>query len=121
MLVRRPFLTAFFGLRKVRFECYCTYFQFNQIVFVLKPLYLAKVQEDYFVLKLLPMIFYIIVKTLVLLHFVVASIWGIETLVRKLYFTVFSGLLKVRFQCYCSVQVQSYCSQTISNNLICHC
>ena len=87
MLVRRPFFTVFFGLRKVRFQCYCTYFKFNQIALVL---------------KLPPTTFYIIAKTLVQIAFVEASLWRIQVLVRRPFLTVFCGLRKVRFQCYCA-------------------
>ena len=84
MLVRRPNLTVFFGLRKVRFQCYCAQFWFNQIVLVL---------------KLLPTTFFIIVETLVWIPFVKPSVWWIQMLVRRPFHTVFLGLRKVRFQC----------------------
>ena len=87
MLVRRPFLTVFCALRKVRFQCYCAQFQFNRIVLVL---------------KLLSMTFYIIVKTLVQLPFVESSLWRIQMLVRRPFLTVFCGLRKVHLQCYCA-------------------
>ena len=79
MLVRRTFLTVFFGLRKVRFECYCAHFQFSQMVLVL---------------KLLPTTIFIIVKTLVLIPFVEGSLWRIQMLVRRLFLTVFFRLPK---------------------------
>ena len=85
MLVRRPFLTVFFGLWKERFQCYLAHFKFNQIVLVL---------------KLLPTTIFIIVKTLVQIPFVEASLWRIQMLVRKPFLTVLFGLWKVRFQCY---------------------
>ena len=85
MLVRSSFLTVFFGLRKVRFQCQCTQFKFNQIVLVL---------------KLLPMTIFIIVKTLVQIPFVEASLWRIQMLVRRPSLAVFFELRKVRFQCY---------------------
>ena len=53
-------------------------------------------------LKLLSMTFYIIVKSLVLIPFVESSLWRIQMLVRRLSLTVFCGLRKVRFQCYCA-------------------
>ena len=86
-MVRRPFLTFLCALRKVRFQCYCAQFNFNRIVLVL---------------KLLSMTFYIIVKSLVQIHFVEASLWRIQMLVRKPSVTIFCGLRKVRFQCYCA-------------------
>ena len=86
MLVRRLFLTVFCGLRKVRFQCYCAQFKFNRIILVH---------------KLLSMIFYIIVKSLVQISFVESSLWRIQMLVRRRSLTVFCGLRKVRFQCYC--------------------
>ena len=79
MLVRRNFLTVFFGLRKVRFECYCAHLKFSQMVLVL---------------KLLPTTIFIIVKTLVLIPFVEDSLWRIQMLVRRLFLTVFFGLPK---------------------------
>ena len=87
MLVRRPFLTVFFGLRKVHIQCYCAQFKFKRIVLVL---------------KLLSMTFFIIVKSLVQIHFVEASLWRIQMLVRRPSVTIFFGLRKVRFQCYCA-------------------
>ena len=87
MLVRRPFLTVFCGLRKVRFQCYCAQFKFNRIVLVL---------------KLLSMTFYIIVKSLVYIPFVEASICMFRKLVRRQFLTVLCALRKVRFQCYCA-------------------
>ena len=87
MLVRRPFLTVFFGLRKVLFQCYRAHFKFNHIVLVL---------------TLLPTIIFIIAKTLVQIHFVEASLWRIQMLVRRPFLTVIFGLRKVRFQCYCA-------------------
>ena len=87
ILVRMPFLTIFCGLGKVRFECYCAQFNFNRIVLVL---------------KLLSMTFYIIVKSLVLIPFVESWLWRIQMLVRRLSLTVFCGLCKVRFKCYCA-------------------
>ena len=86
MLVRRLSLTAFCGLRKVRFQCYCAQFKFNRI---------------FLVLKVLSTTFYIIVKTLVQIPFVESSLWRIQMLVRRLFLTVFCGLRKVHFQCYC--------------------
>ena len=77
----------FFGLGNVRFECYCAQFNFNRIVLVL---------------KLLSMTFYIIVKSLVLIPFLESSLWRIQMLVRRLSLTVFCGLRKVRFKCYCA-------------------
>ena len=85
MLVRSSFLAVFFGLRKIRFHCQCTQFKFNLIVLVL---------------KLLPTTFFIIVKTLVQIPFVEASLWRIQMLVRRPFLTVFFGLRKVLFQCY---------------------
>ena len=85
MLVRRPFLTVFFGLLKERFQCYRAHFKFNQILLVL---------------KLFPTTIFIIVKTLVQIPFVKASLWRIQMLVRRPFLTVFFGLLKERFQCY---------------------
>ena len=85
-LFRRPFLTVFCALRKVRFHCHCAQFNFNRIVLVL---------------KLLSMTFYIIVKSLVLIPFVESFLWRIQMLVRRRSLTVFCGLRKVRFQCYC--------------------
>ena len=87
MLVRRLFLTVFCGLRKVHFQCYCGQLKFNRIVLVL---------------KLLSMTFYIIVKSLVQIHFVEASLWRIQVLVRRPSVTIFCGLRKVRFQCNCT-------------------
>ena len=87
MLVRRLFVTVFCGLRKVHFQCYYAQFKFNRIVLVL---------------KLLSMTFYIIVKSLVQIHFVEASLWRIQMLVRRPSVTIFCGLRKVRFQCYCA-------------------
>ena len=87
MLVRRPFFTVFCGLHKVRFQCYCALFKFNRIVLVL---------------KLLSMTFYIIVKSLVYIPFVEASLGRIQILVRIPFLTIFCGLGKVRFQCYCA-------------------
>ena len=87
MLVRRPFLTIFCGLRKVRFQCYCAQFKFNRIVLVL---------------KLLSTTFYIIVETLAQIPFVEASLWRIQMLVRIRFLTIFCGLGKVRFECYCA-------------------
>ena len=87
MLVRRPFLAVFFGLRKIRFKCQCTQFKFNLIILVL---------------KLLPTTNFIIVKTLVQIHFVEASLWRIQMLVRRPSLAVFFGLRKVRFQCQCA-------------------
>ena len=87
ILVRRPSLTVFCGLGKVRFQCYCAQFKFNPI---------------FLVLKLLSTIFYIIVKTLALIHFVEASLWRFKKLVRRPFLTVFCGLRKVRFKCYCA-------------------
>ena len=86
-LVRRPFLTVFCGLRQVRFQCYCAQFKSNRIVLVL---------------KLLSMTFYIIVKSLIQIHFVEASLWRIQMLVRRPSVTIFCGLRKVRFQCNCT-------------------
>ena len=77
MLVRRPFLTVFCGLRKVHFQCYCAQFKFNRIVLVL---------------KLLSMTFYIIVKSLVYIPFVEASLGRIQILVRIPFLTIFCGL-----------------------------
>ena len=54
------------------------------------------------VLKLLSMTFYIIVKSLVYIPFVEASLWRIQILVRMPFLTIFCGLGKVRFQCYCA-------------------
>ena len=87
MLIRRPTLKVFCGLRKVRFQCYCAQFKFNPIVFVL---------------KLLSRTFYIIVKTLAQLPFVEALLWRFKKLVRKPFLVIFCGLRKVRFQCYCA-------------------
>ena len=53
-------------------------------------------------LKLHSMTFYIIVKSLVLIPFVESLLWRIQMLVRRLSLTVFCGLRKVRFQCYCA-------------------
>ena len=95
-LFRRPFLTVFCALRKVRFHCYRAQFKFNRIVLVL---------------KLLSTTFYIIVKSLVQIRFVEASLWRFKKLVRKPFLTIFCGLRKVRFPVLlCSVQVQSNCS-----------
>ena len=90
MLVRRLFLTVFCGLRNVHFQCYCGQLKFNRIVLVL---------------KLLSMTSYIIVKSLVQIPFVESSLWRIQMLVRRRSLTVFCGLRKVRFQCYC-VQIK---------------
>ena len=79
MLVRRPFLTVIFGLRKVRFQCYCVHFKFNQIVLAI---------------KLLPTTYFIIVKTVVQIPFVKASYWRIQMLVRRPFLTVFSDYEK---------------------------
>ena len=87
MLVQRPFLAVFFGLRKIRFQCQCTQFKFNLIVLVL---------------KLLPTTNFIIVKTLVQIHFVKASLWRIQMLVRRPFLAVFFGFRKIRFQCQCT-------------------
>ena len=87
MLVRSSFLTVFFGLRKVRFQCWCTQFKFNKIVLVL---------------KLLPTTFFIIVKTLVQIPFVEDSLWRIQMLVRRPSLAVFFGLRKILFQCQCA-------------------
>ena len=87
MLVPRPFLTVFCGLRKVRFQCYCAQFKFNRIVLFL---------------KLFSTIFYIIVKTLAQIPFVETSICRFKKLFRRPFLTVFCGLRKVRFQCYCA-------------------
>ena len=87
MLVRRPSIKVFCGLRKVRFQCYCAQFKFNRIVLVL---------------KLLSMTFYIIVKSLVQIPFVEASLQSIQILVRMSCLTIFFGLRKVCFQCYCA-------------------
>ena len=87
MLVRRLFLTVFCGLRKEHFQCYCGQLKFNRIV----P-----------VLKLLSMAFYIIVRSLVDIPFVEASLWRIQILVRMPFLTIFCALRKVRFQCYCA-------------------
>ena len=86
-LFRRPFLTVFCALRKVRFQCYCAQFKFNRIVFVL---------------KLLSMTFYIIVKSFVQIPFVESSLWRFKKLVRRHFLTVFCALRQVRFQCYCT-------------------
>ena len=86
-LFRRPFLTVFCGLRQVRFHCYCAQLEFNRIVLVL---------------KLLSMAFYIIVRSLVYIPFVEASLWRIQILVRMPLTTVFCALRQVRFQCYCA-------------------
>ena len=90
MLVRRLFLTVFCGLRNLHFQCYCGQLKFNRIVLVL---------------KLLSMTSYIIVKSLVQIPFVESSLWRIQMLVRRRSLTVFCGLRKVRFQCYC-VQIK---------------
>ena len=87
MLVRRPSLKVFCGLRQVRFHCYCAQLEFNRIVLVL---------------KLLSMAFYIIVRSLVQIPFVESSLWRIQMLVRRPFLTVFCALRKVRFECYCA-------------------
>ena len=87
ILVRMPFLTIFCGLRKVCFQCYCAQFKFNRI---------------FLLLKLLSTTFYTIVKTLALIPFVESSLWRFKKLVRRHFLTVFGGLRKVRFQCYCA-------------------
>ena len=87
MLVRRPFLTVFCGLRKVRFQCYCAHFKFNRI---------------FLVLKLLSMTFYIIVETLAQIPFVEASLRRFKKLFRRPFLTAFCALRKVRFHCYCA-------------------
>ena len=108
MHVRKPFLTVFFGLRKVRFQCYCSEFKFSKIVLVL---------------KLLQTTFYVIVKTLFEIPCVGASIWKIEMLVRRPPFHSFWRITRSTFpMLLCSVQFQSHCSgaQTTSNNLLYH-
>ena len=150
MLVRRPSVTIFCGLRKVRFHCYCAQFNFNRIVLLLKLLSMTfyiivktlaqipfveasigrfkKLVQRHFltvflritqstfpmlrcsvkfnrivlVLKLLSMTFYIIVKSLVQIPFVEASLLRIKILVRMPFLTIFCRLGKVRFQCYCA-------------------
>ena len=87
-LVRKPFLTIFCGLRKVRFHCYCAQFKFNRIVLEL---------------KLLSRTFCIIVKTLAQPPYVEASLWRFKKLFRRPFLKVFCGLHKVRFQCYCTL------------------
>ena len=87
MLVRSLFLIVFCGLRKEHFQCYCGQLKFNRIVLVL---------------KLLSMAFYIIVRSLVDIPFVEASLWRIQILVRMPFLTIFCALRKVRFQCYCA-------------------
>ena len=77
MLVRRPSLAVFFGLRKERFQCYRAHFKFNKIVLLL---------------KLLATIIFIIVKTFVLIPFVEDSLWRIQMLVRRPFLTVFFAL-----------------------------
>ena len=74
-LVRRPFLTVFCALRKVRFQCYCAQSQFNRI---------------FLVLKLLSSSFYIIVENLALIPFVEASLWRFKKLFRRPFLTVFA-------------------------------
>ena len=86
-LVRRPFLTVFCALPKVRFQCYIAHFKLNRIILVL---------------KLLSMTFYIIVKSLVWIPFVESSLWRIQMMVRRPTLKVFCGLRKVCFQCYCA-------------------
>ena len=87
ILVRRPFLTVFCGLRKVRFQCCCAHFKFNRI---------------FLVLKLLSTTFYIIVETLAQIPFVEASLRRFKKLFRRPFLTVFCALRKVRFHCYCA-------------------
>ena len=48
------------------------------------------------------MAFYIIVRSLVYIPFVEASLWRIQILVRMPFLTIFCALRKVRFQCYCA-------------------
>ena len=79
MLVRSSFLTVFFGLRKVRFQCQCTYFKFNQIVLVL---------------KLLPTTIFIIVKTLFQIPFLESHIGGFKCQFEGLFSQFFSDYEK---------------------------
>ena len=107
MLARKPFLSVFFGLRKVRFQCYYNYFKFNKIVLVL---------------NLLPTTFYIVVKTLVWIPFVEGSIKEIEMLLGRT-FSQFMRITQSTFPMLLfSVQVQKDCScaKTTSNDLLHH-
>ena len=78
-LFRRPFLTVFCALPKVRFQCFCAQFNFNRIVLVL---------------KLLSMTFYIIVKSLIEIPFVESSLWRIQMFLRTPSLTVFADYAK---------------------------
>ena len=79
MLVLRPTLKVFCGLRKVCFQCYCAQFKFNRIVLVL---------------KLLSMTFYIIVKTLAQIPFVESLLWRFKKLVRRPFLRGFADYAK---------------------------